>query len=317
MALVKTVTRVVVIGGLATGTAVLVAGPQRVSALFSQAHHAITSKIDSVIDDPIALRQQLRELESEYPSRIGDVRGELVDVRDQISELEREKGISEKVVALAGEDLAQLQPMLKEAQAQRTAAPMRMITVRFDGRALPLEDAYAKATQISNTVNAYRQRGEQATQNLTFLHDQETRLAELLTKLETERAELQSKLWLLNGEIEMIARNDKLIDMTEARQSTIEKYERYDAVSLDQVTSRINKIRSEQEARLQSLANRDGQSDYEDVARTMLESEATARTIFEKSMSAPTFTTPTAIEIGPEDVQSTTTSEGAEAVASR
>lgn len=314
MALVKTVTRVVVIGGLATGTAVLVAGPQRVSALFSQAHNAITSKIDSVIDDPVALRQQLRELESAYPSRIGDVRGELVEVRDQIAELEREKGISEKVVGLASADLAQIQPLLEEAQAQRSASPMRMINVRFDGRSIPLEDAYTKATQISNTVNAYTQRAEQAGRNLTFLHDQEARLGELLTKLETERAELQSKLWLLNGEIEMISRNEKLIDMTQARQDAIEKYERYDAVSLDQVTSRINKIRSEQEARLQSLSAHDGQTDYEDRARTMLESEATARTLFEKStMPAPT-TAPAAIEIGPEDVTSTTK---ADAVASR
>lgn len=317
MALVKTVTRVVVIGGLATGTAVLVAGPQRVSALFTQAHHAITSKIDSVIDDPVALRQQLRELESQYPKRIGDVRGELVDVRDQIAELEREKGISDKVVGLASADLSQLQPLLQEAQTQRAASPMRVITVRFDGRSLPLEDAYTKATQISNTVTAYRQRADQATRNLKFLHDQESRLAELLTKLETERAELQSKLWLLNGEIEMIDRNDKLIDMTQARQNAIEKYERYDAVSLDQVTSRINKIRSEQEAKLQALANHDGQSDYEDRARTMLESEATARTIFEKSKATTPTTTPTAIEIGPEDVQQKTNADADATVASR
>jgi chromosome segregation ATPase len=193
---------------------------------------------------------------------------------------------------------------------------MTVITVRFDGRSLPLEDAYAKATQISNTVNAYRQRADQATRNLKFLHDQETRLAELLTKLETERAELQSKLWLLNGEIEMISRNEKLIDMTQARQNAIEKYERYDAVSLDQVTGRINKIRSEQEARLQALSNHDGQTDYEDRARTMLESEATARTIFEKSKVDP-VTTPTAIEIGPEDVQQKPSEADAAAVASR
>lgn len=309
MALVKTVTRVVVIGGLATGTAVLVAGPQRVSALFSQAHHAITTKIDSVIDDPVALRQQLRELESAYPERIGEVRGELVEVRDQMAELEREKGISEKVVGLASADLAQIQPLLEEAHAQRKASPMTVINVRFDGRSLPLEDAYAKATQISNTVNAYRQRADQAGRNLTFLHDQEARLGELLTKLETERAELQSKLWLLNGEIEMISRNEKLIDMTQARQDAIEKYERYDAVSLDQVTSRINKIRSEQEARLQSLSAHDGQTDYEDRARTMLESEATARTIFEKSTTSAPMTAPAAIEIGPEDVQDTADAE--------
>ena len=312
MALVKTVTRIVVIGGLATGTAVLVAGPERVSALFTQARHSITTKIDSVIDDPVALRQQLRELESEYPKRIGEVRGELVEVRDQITELERERGISERVVGLASQDLTELQPMLKEAQVQRANYPAREITLRHEGRSLPLEDAYAKATRISNTVKAYRQRSEQASRNLAFLRDQEDRLAELLTKLETERAELQSKLWLLNGEIEMIARNEKLIDMNESRQRAIEKYERYDAVSLEQVTRRIGKIRSEQEARLQALASRDGQTDYEDRARSLMESEAAARRVFEKSVQEAT-TEPTPIEIGIEDVEASES----ETVASR
>lgn len=284
MALVKTVTRVLVIGGLATGTAVLVAGPHRVSALFNQAHHSIVTKIDNVIEDPVALRQQLRELESAYPARIADVRTELTEVRDQVAELERERGISEKVVKLASADLSSLQPSLKEANAARSSNPAAVITIRYEGQRLPLDEAYAKATQISNTIRAYNQRAEQASQNLTFLAQQEDRLAELLMTLETERAELQSRLWLLNGEIEMIARNEKLIDMSERRERAIQRYERYDAVSLEQVTRRISKIRSEQEARFEALAVRDGQTDYEDRARTMLETEASAREVFERSL---------------------------------
>lgn len=299
MALVKTVTRVAVIGGLATGTAVLVAGPQRVSALFSQARTSITSTIDDVIDDPIALRQQLRELESAYPERIGDVRSELVEVRNQMSELEREKGIAQKVVNLAGLDLKPLQASIEQASAVRNDNPSAVITIRHEERSMPLEDAYATATKINNTIRVYSQRAEQASRNLTFLQDQESRLSELLTKLETERAELQSQLWLLNGEIEMIARNEKLIDMNERRQNAIEKYERYDAVSLEQVTRRISKIRSEQQARLEALSASDGQTDYEERARTMLESESAARTLFEKSLYVPSAQE--TIEIGPGD----------------
>ena len=73
MALVKTAVRVAVIGGLATGVAVLVAGPERVMALAGQARHTVNHVIDSQIDDPIALRAQLKSLESEYPKRIATV----------------------------------------------------------------------------------------------------------------------------------------------------------------------------------------------------------------------------------------------------
>ncbi len=300
MALVKTLTRMAVIGGLATGTAVLIAGPHRVSALFAQAQHEIVDRIDRVIDDPVALRAQLRELEQKYPSRIGDVRGELADVREQIERLDREKGVAERVVDLATTDLASLQGLLDQAESARADAPSRMIYVRFEGDRLPLEDAYAKATHVTTTFNSYRTRLEMTDKNLVFLREQEDRLAELLTKLETERAQLQSQLWQLEGEIEMIARNDKLIDMTEARQRAISEFETFEAVSLDQIVSKINKIRAEQESRLDSLAAREGESDYEDRARVMLESEQSARRIFqETTRQAPEAGE--AIEIGPDD----------------
>jgi chromosome segregation ATPase len=283
MALVKTLTRVAVIGGLATGTAVLIAGPHRVQALFTQAQHEITDRIDRVIDDPVALRAQLRELEQKYPKRIGEVRGELVDVREQIARLERERGVAERVVDLASADMASLQALLDQAESARVESPSKMIYVRFEGDRLPLEDVYARATRVTTTVDAYRTRLDMTDKNLGFLREQEERLADLLTKLETERAQLQSQLWQLEGEIEMIARNDKLIDMTEARQRAISEFETFEAVSLDQIVGKINKIRAEQESRLESLAAREGSTDYEDKARLMLEAEDGARRLFHET----------------------------------
>ncbi len=303
MALVKTLTRVAVIGGLATGTAVLIAGPDRVEALFTQTQHAITDRIDRVIDDPVALRAQLRELEQKYPQRIGEVRGELVDVREQIARLDRERGVAERVVDLARADLASLQGMLDQAEAARSESPSRMIYVRYEGDRLPLEEAYAEATKVTTTVNAYQGRVEMTERNLVFLREQEERLADLLTKLETERAQLQSQLWQLEGEIEMIARNDKLIDMTEARQRAISEFETYEAVSLDQVVSKINKIRAEQESRLDSLAAREGSTDYEERARLMLEAEESARRLFQETRRDAAPADREAIEIGPDDAE--------------
>jgi chromosome segregation ATPase len=294
MALCRTLTRVAVIGGVATGAAVVIAGPSRVSALFSQARETVGQTIDNVIDDPVALRSQLRQLESQYPSRIGEVRGQLAEINDQATRLEREKQIADRVVALASTDLAEMQGLLEKAQAAREQSPSAIITVRFDsapGGAVPLDEAYSRAAQLSATVEAYRSRADQAGTNLAFLHEQSDRMGALLEKLEGERAALQAQLWQLNGEIDMIARNDKIIEMTERRQEALANLERYDAVSLDQVRGRLNKIRAEQEARLESLMGDRATANYEDQAKAMLASESIAKRLFDES-KARTLPTP-------------------------
>jgi len=301
MALCKTLTRVAVIGGVATGAAVVIAGPHRVAALFTQARETVGQTIDQVIEDPVALRSQLRQLESQYPKRIGEVRGQLAEISDQSARLTREKQIADRVVELASVDLADMQGLLEKAQAAREASPTSVITVRFDqasGGAIPLDEAYSKAAQLSATVEAYKSRADQAGTNLAFLSEQSDRLGALLEKLEGERAALQAQLWQLNGEIDMIARNDKIIEMTQKRQQALADLERYDAVSLDQVRGRLNKIRAEQEARLESLMGDRETVNYEAQAKAMLDSESIAKRIFEdaKGRATPKPVTPT-IEI--------------------
>lgn len=286
MALCRMLTRVAVIGGVATGAAVVIAGPSRVHALFSQARETVGSTIDNVIDDPVALRSQLRQLESKYPQRIGEVRGQLAEVTDQANRLKREKQIADRVVALATDDLDRMQGLLDKAQAARDESPAAIITVRFDdnrGNALPLDEAYSRAAQLSATVEAYRSRADQAGTNLAFLDEQTDRLTTLLEKLEGERASLQAQLWQLNGEIDMIARNDKIIEMTERRQEALANLERYDAVSLDQVRARLNKIRGEQEARLESLMGDRVTNNYEDKAKALLDAETAAKKLFNEA----------------------------------
>lgn len=284
MALIKNLTRVVVIGGLATGATVLIAGPDRVGALFEQARDGVVSQIDQHIEDPVLLRKQLRELESAYPARIAEVRSELVDVREQIAELEREKQVAQRVVDLTTDELAEFQPLIERAEAQRSAHPSRSIVVSFGGDQIPLEEVYEKAAKASSTLAAYRENAGATERNIALLSKQAGRLGDLLGKLESERAELRSRLWQLNTEIEMIARNERLIDITENRQRVIDEYERFEAASLDQVTSRINKIRAEQEARLESLAEQRQTESYEERARAMLEAEAAARDVWKRSL---------------------------------
>ena len=88
--LFKTLLRVGVVTTACGGLALLIAGPDRASALVGQAHDTIIQHIDATIDDPVALRKQLRELEREYPERIAQVSGDLAELNEQISQLEQE-----------------------------------------------------------------------------------------------------------------------------------------------------------------------------------------------------------------------------------
>ncbi len=298
MAIVKTVMRVAVVGGLAVGVAVLVAGPDRVAALAGQARQAVNCVIDKNIKDPVALRAQLRSLEAEYPKRIGEVRSDLAELQAHLFDLERDQAVSRKVVDMAQTDLAEVTDMLGRAEAARTESPMAAISVRFDDRNYSLDQAYSRATQITNTVNVYSTRASEADRDIAYLKEQQKVLEELLSQLETERAQFQAQIWQLDGQIEMIARNDKLIDVIEKRQATIDKYSRYEAVSLEQITSRMEKIRSEQESRLKSLTSQSQGTNYEKRAKAMIDTENAARDVFKKSQSLAPVPTKT-IEIAP------------------
>ncbi|MBL0927269.1 MAG: hypothetical protein IBJ11_06400 [Phycisphaerales bacterium] len=283
MGIGKTATRILVIGGLATGAAVIVAGPARIHALATQTRERVQNAIDKHIDDPVALRQQLRELETKYPERISAVRGELAELQAQIRQLEREKSVSQKVVEMASADLQQLKGQLDKAETARTGSPTAVIYVRHDSAEVPLDQAYSNATRLNNTVIAHQSRVADAERDLAFLGQQAQRLSELLSNLESERAQFQAQIWQLDGQVEMIARNDRLIELVESRQKAIDKFSQFDAVSLDQVTGRMAKIRAEQEARLQALAGDAKTKDYETKAKAMLDAESAARSIFQKS----------------------------------
>src|SRR5690554_6743683 len=108
MAFTKNLIRAGVVVALAGAATAMFVGPERIGALFSQTRGAVNRAIDGQIKDPVALRQQLRSLEEQYPKRIAEVRGDLAEVNEQVAQLERELAVSRKVVQLADRDLAQM-----------------------------------------------------------------------------------------------------------------------------------------------------------------------------------------------------------------
>ncbi len=272
MGLTKTIVRVGVVTAVLAGGAILVAGPQRVSALFAQARDALNDNLDEAIDEPTALRAQLRELEEQYPERISGLRGDLAELSEQQRQVSRDRAVSERVVALADADLEQLKPLLSQAEVARAeAAPGTLVAVRFADQSLPLQDAWDRARQIGQTRTAYSARAADATRDLSYLGQQRDRLEQLLEQLEAERAEFRTQLWQLDRQVDAIARNDRLIELMERRQQTLEECSRYEAGSLAQVQARMAEVTSRQESQLELLAADQQRLDYEDVARVQLD----------------------------------------------
>ncbi len=259
--------------GVATLAAFAVAGKDRTRAVVHEIHGKMLESIDAQIDDPTALRSQLREMEQEYPKRIAQVRGDLAGLQSEIRGLDREQSISERVVALADQDLARLETQLAAQVRTGEAELVAVTTVSLDGHVYSVERAQVRLHQIRSTRLAYANRAADAQHDLSYLQKQGVRLEDLLGKLEAERAEFRSQIMGLARQIDAIARNDRLIKLIEKRNRTIQECSRYEAVSLDQISGRLAQIRTRQEAELDILANAQAQTDYEDMARMQLATE--------------------------------------------
>jgi len=184
MCIMKNIVRVGVIGGLLVGTAVVIAGPSRVHAIVGQARGYVNHTIDNAIQDPVALRQQLRELETQFPKKIAEVRSELSELVSQMSSLKKDRDIAAKVVELASADHEALGDLIHLAQEARMDSPGAIIRVNFENRPIALDQAYTKAAELSSTISAYRGRLVSAEDTLGFLQTQEHRLEGLLAELE-------------------------------------------------------------------------------------------------------------------------------------
>jgi len=297
----KTVVRGVVITALAGGVLVAVAGPQRAHAMFNQTRGGLISVIDNNIEDPILLRAQVKKLEAQYPGKIAEVRSDLSEVQTQIAQLQREMQIATKVVALASNDLNVVDSQIAQARVTQGANPGAIVRISFNNKPVDLEDAYAKRQQIEQTQGLYSNRAADLNIDLGYLSDQESQLADLLERLVGEQSEFQAKLFQLDAQIDTIARNDRLIDMMEDRQDTIDAHSRFQANSLDQLNGRLSNIRTEQRARLEAMAGRNQDRDYADEAKYLIDQEGRVQSF--ENLPEQFNIEPTIIEITPEEVE--------------
>lgn len=265
------------VGGTVAFGAAMIAGPQRSHMVMDQIHAGIMETIDENIEDPRILRTQLRTLEQEYPERISELRGDLAELRTQISQLTREEAVSRRVIELSQVDLSTLIPLVQElngAVLTSNATGIRNVTsVRFNGRLMTTEQTRSRINRINQTKEAYSARASDAAHDLVYLQQQEQRMEDLLVKLENEHSQFQAQLWQLERQVDAIARNERLIDMMSERQAVLDSYSTFEIKSLDNMTGRLSEVRSRQEAELEFLSANQDSDDYEGMARLQIDGE--------------------------------------------
>ena len=164
----RSLIRTFVVGGLGLGVAggalAMVAGPDRTATLVGHVQERFQDHIDAHIDDPTALRSQLRKLEAEYPERISELTGDLAELDQQISQLQREKAIAEKVVELASADLVDVEEHLARGS-------VALASTRGEG-SYAHEKALQRASDLRRTQAVYSSRANDAARDLGFLQTQ-------------------------------------------------------------------------------------------------------------------------------------------------
>ncbi|NOT31540.1 MAG: hypothetical protein HOP15_13920 [Planctomycetes bacterium] len=257
--------------GMAGAGAYALMGRHRTSAVVHEIQDNLLESIDAHLDNPGLMRSQLRELEREYPERIAQVQNDLAEIRHEIKQLEQETAVSQRVVALADQDLQRLG---SEVAAQLPSeSGVRLVSVRLGGEVYTPDGAHTQLERVRATRSAYAGRAADAHHDLGYLTKQALRLEELLAKLQGEQTEFRAQVVGLNRQIDSIARNERLLELLEKRNQTIEQCGQYEAVSLGQITTRLDQIKGKQEAALDLLGNEEHATDYEDLARQQIASE--------------------------------------------
>lgn len=260
------------------GTTVLI-GPERVAAGFDQVRSLVSATVDDFVDDPVALRRQLRGLADQYPDRIAEVRGELSEIDVQLGQLVHDTDVARRVVTLTDGDLDLLKERMAEATAGTTEG--QKVMIRRGSFNVGLDQARSEGRRIAGIRSAYQDRIIGNEQQSALLARQKQRLTDILAQLESEYGEFEAKLWQLDRQIDSIERNDRLIAMTEEQQAMLHDFEKLGKVgNLRQLEAKLEELRTTQEAQLQTLERHGVQGEYEQRARESITIDGVQQSMF-------------------------------------
>ncbi|MBN4052776.1 hypothetical protein JYU07_00690 [Roseiflexus sp. AH-315-K22] len=302
MCITKSIIRIGLITALAGGAVVAIAGPDRVLAVLQQAKQQVNHAIDRNIDDPIALRAQLRNLEAKYPQRIKEVEHDLFKIQAERAQIEREFAIDQKAIEITQGKLGQLTDVL--ARGEALGQQGNFVRIKFERDRMDMDEAYRLANNYKTLLSNFRAAAEENDVYLDMLVDQEGQLADLLGQLEAEQLEFQSQLAQLDRQVDAIARNERLISLLEERQASFNKYDSpYSAPNSDAVRINIANLLSDQQRRIASLSDKAERIDIREQAEQQLKITTETRRFFQnEGFERPTIELkPSVIEISPHD----------------
>ncbi len=236
---------------------------------------SVQSQLEDAADNPAALRDQLQRLEAEYPKRIQAVQQDLGELIGEAKRLRWEQAVSERVVEMAQVDLNQ-----ETGLATGEAAGKALVRAAgFPSANQPSRAMSPTAKRLVSLLDTHNQKAEDASRDLGYIEAEITRFQALLEELETERADYHSQLQQLNRQVDSIRRNERLLSMLRERQGVLAEASRFESHSLNQITGRLEGIRSQQEAELDLLSGTEMEVDYEGRAKAELKCQDQATQI--------------------------------------
>jgi chromosome segregation ATPase len=256
MSFTRSIIRWGLISGLALGGLTLLIGPQKVAYGLHRIRAQAQMIVDRVGDEPAALRHQLERMADQYPDRIATVRGELAEVEHQLAQFHRDAEISNRVVAMTTQDLTELKTLVVNVSNNRSF--LRFKGVRFD-----VAQAHTEGQRINDVRINYQDRAASNVQQISMLTEQKNRLTDICDQLESEYAKFQTQMWQLDSQIDAIERNERLIEMTEDLQATLNSYDRWGEIgNLKQLEGKLAELRTIQKAQLDTLRQTGLRIDY-------------------------------------------------------
>jgi len=270
------------IGALVLGGTTWLIGGDQVAAGLAQLRNQARDVVTAYVDEPTALRNQLQQLAEQYPDRIATVQGEIAEVKHQLAEFEHNTELARRVVAMTNEDLHDLKALVTraESKAQSTSRP---VSLRFDGVRFSINEAYTEANRINKVRQAYADRLAQGEKQIEFLHKQQSRLQDILSKLQTEYDQYQTQLWQLEQQINAVERNEKLIELAKEHRATLESYDKLGKVgNFKQIEAKLREMQAIQESQLQTLTRETERKDYEQRAEYELQNTGAEQDVFDE-----------------------------------
>ena len=226
--------------------------------------------VDRALDEPAALRRQLEQMAEQYPDRIATVRGELAEVAHQLAQFNRDSEIANRVVVATTADLTELKTLVVRVSDSN---PGDRGFLRFKGIRFDVPQAYSEAQRINDVRLNFQDRFASNVQQINMLVEQKSRLTEICDRLESEFATFTTQMWQLDSQIDAIERNERLIEMTEQLQATLDSYDRWGEIgNLKQLEGKLAELRTIQKAQLDTLRQTGLRIDYAKQAASQIDS---------------------------------------------